>query len=179
MHSPYSQIPYLEKKLWYLTELWMNLPSILTHGPRQFDEEDFFAFQSLPSMAANALTGRLQEVTDIVSQLPRFAGCRRMIDLGGGHGLYAMALAIRNPDLIATVFDLPQVVPLTCETISRYGMEKQVTAVGGDFFTDSIGFGFDIVLSSSNPSVKNDQHDPGDCIFSQYRRIFCKYPAWR
>jgi hypothetical protein len=154
VQSPYSQIPYLEKQLWHLTDLWENLPSILTQGPRLYDEEEFFALRSLPSMAANALTGRLQEVTDAVSHLPRFATCRRMIDLGGGHGLYAMALAKRNPDLTAIVYDHPQVTPLARDTISRYGMEKQVTTVGGDFFTDTIGSGYDIVLSSSNPSGK-------------------------
>ena len=34
-----------------------------------------------------------------------------MIDLGGGHGLYAIALAALNPALEAYVFDLPLVIP--------------------------------------------------------------------
>ena len=59
-------------------------------------------------MAANALTGRLQDVTKAVSSLPEFSAFRSMIDLGGGHGLYAMALARLNPELHAIVFDLPE-----------------------------------------------------------------------
>ena len=154
IQSPYSQIQFLEKQLWHLTDLWADLPDILMNGPRLYDEEEFFATRSLPSMAANALTGRLQDITSEVSRLPRFASCRKMIDLGGGHGLYALALAKRNPGLQAVVFDHPQVIPLARETISRYGMEKQVTTVGGDFFIDSFGSEYDIIFSSSNPSGK-------------------------
>jgi predicted O-methyltransferase YrrM len=152
--SPYSQIPYLDKLLWHLSEHWLHLESILRSGPLFYEEQEFFSRWSLPSMAANALTGRLQDVVLAVAALPGFSGCRKMVDLGGGHGLYALALASLNPDLQAVVFDLPEVIPLTKEYIVRYGMEDRVSLIGGNFFTDGIGTGYDIILSSSNPSGK-------------------------
>jgi hypothetical protein len=158
--SPYSQIPYLEKVVEHIKDLWLNIPDILLHGPRIYDEQEFFAAHSLPSMAANSLTGRLQAVTNAVAALPRFSQARSLVDLGGGHGLYALALAYLNRDLTAVVYDLPGVIPLTQTYIAKYQMEKQVSTLGGNFFEDEIGTGYDIILSSSNPSGKTIEFLP-------------------
>ena len=70
-------------------------------------------------MAQNTICGRLQEVVRKVTSLPSFFKMKKMIDLGGGHGLYAIALACHDPDLNATVFDLPGVIPLAEEYIKK------------------------------------------------------------
>lgn len=153
--SPYNQINYLEKLIFHIKDLWLDLPEIVLNGPIVYDEQEFFAHQSLPSMASNALTGRLQDITHAIVALPRFSHARSLLDLGGGHGLYAMALAKCNRSLLAKVLDLPDVIPLTKKYIVRYNMEDQVSAIGGDFFVDNIGAEYDIILSSSNPSGKS------------------------
>jgi hypothetical protein len=71
-----------------------------------------------------------------------------MLDIGGGHGLYAIALCQENPDLQACVFDLPHVVPLTREYIGRYGMDGRVSARGGDILIDDPGRGYDLIIVS-------------------------------
>lgn len=152
--SPYSQAAYLDKLFWHLEEHWLTLSERLESGPRLYSEEEFFSRHSLPSMASNALTGRLQDVITRIAALPRFSECRRMIDLGGGHGLYALALVSLHPSLHAVVFDLPGVTEYTRRYIRRYGMEDRVSVCPGDFLTDDVGTGYDIVLSSSNPSGK-------------------------
>jgi hypothetical protein len=155
--SPYNQITYLEKHIRHLKDLWLSLSEIFINGPKLFDEQTFFAELSLPSMAANALCSRLQDVTSAIVSLKRFSSARKMIDLGGGHGLYAMALAFANPNLKAIVFDLPQVVTLAESYIKKYGMQERVSTKGGNFFSDDIGDSYDIILSSSNPSGKSKE----------------------
>ena len=152
--SPYSQISYLEKTSRMVEDIWEHLPGVLRQGPLSYEREEFFDALVLPSMAENALTGRLQRTVCAISALPGFSSFRRMIDLGGGHGLYAIALAKINPSLEAIVFDLPGVVPLADDYIRRYNAGK-VRIVAGDFFMDDIGGGFDLVFSSSNPSGKS------------------------
>ncbi|HOL42380.1 MAG TPA: methyltransferase, partial [Methanospirillum sp.] len=110
--SPYFQGAYLEKSMQHIKDLWLGLSDILSSGPLSYNEEQFFANLSLPSMAQNALCGRLQEVVRSIVSLPTFSAMRKMIDLGGGHGLYAIALACKNPNLSAIIFDLPGVVTL-------------------------------------------------------------------
>jgi len=152
--SPYSQISYLEKTSRMVENIWEHLPRILRQGPFSFTREEFFDTLVLPSMAENALTGRLQRTVRAISDLPGFTSFRKMIDLGGGHGLYAIALSGENPDLSAIVFDLPGVIPLADDYIRRYHAGN-VRTVGGDFFRDDIGGGYDLVFSSSNPSGKS------------------------
>ncbi len=154
-HSPYFQGAYLEKSIQHLQDLWIPLSDILTSGPKIFVEEKFFADISLPSMAQNALCGRLQEVVNGVTSLSSFMNMKKMIDLGGGHGLYAIALACKNPNLSAIIFDLPGVVPLATGYIEKYHLEGRVKVMGGNFFSDPIGRDYDLILSSSNPSGKS------------------------
>ena len=57
----------------------------------------------------------------------------RVLDVGGGHGGYSLALAQRYPLLTATVFELPRVVPIAREIIANAGMSDKVTVQEGDF----------------------------------------------
>ena len=153
--SPYFQGGYLKKINNHLKELWIPLDDIVKSGPVSYDEGVYFSEISLPSMAENSLCGRLQRVTKEITELPSFHRMKRMLDLGGGHGLYAIAAACKNPHLSAIVFDLPGVTGLADRYIQKYSMESQVITRAGNFFYDPIGRDYDLILSSSNPSGKN------------------------
>jgi len=113
-----------------------------------------FRERVIPAMSEQSRCGLVQRVAGIVSSLPEFPSARWLLDLGGGHGLYAIALTRKNPDLSAVVFDLPEVTPVTREMIRRYGAQERITTHDGDFFRDPLGTGYDILFSSSNPSGK-------------------------
>lgn len=158
--SPYSQEEYMEKLRIRMHELWFNLPEIIMQGPVYYDKKEFFSRMVLPSMAANALTGRLQHVIRAIMELPGTSGPSRMLDLGGGHGLYAIALARLNPEMECTVFDLPEVIGITRDYIDRYNVSDRVGTLAGDFFEDDFGSGYSVILSSSNPSGKRTDMIP-------------------
>jgi hypothetical protein len=152
--SPYSQVHYIRQLSRMGQDLWTPLAFIVRNGPVQYDKEDFFREYSLPAMAENALSGRLQAVILAVISLPGFENVRRVLDLGGGHGLYAIALGMQRPDIEAWVFDLPHVVTLAGHYLEQYNAEN-VHLLPGDFFADSFGEGYDLIISSSNPSGKS------------------------
>jgi predicted O-methyltransferase YrrM len=154
-NSPYFQGAYLEKMNRHLKDLWIHLSDIINSGPVMYQEEEFFSELSLPSMAQNAMCGRLQSVVQAIASLPEFPTMKKMIDLGGGHGLYAIALACKNSTLNAIVFDLPGVIPLTKKYIHSYNLQERVLVQGGNFLTDNIGDNYDLIFSSSNPSGKS------------------------
>ncbi len=136
-----------------LTGLWADLPAILKDGPVTYDRAQMFRDVIIPSMAESCRCGILQNVTGQVAALPEFPAAKRLLDLGGGHGLYAITFCQKNPELEATVFDLPPVIDATCGFISRYHAGR-VHVLPGDFFCDPIGSGYDIIFSSSNPGGK-------------------------
>ena len=73
-----------------------------------------------------------------------------LLDLGGGSGGYAPAFLEQNPGLRITIFDQPDVLPLTRKYLAASpGTKGKVKLAAGDFLVDPIGRGFDIVFLSS------------------------------
>jgi ubiquinone/menaquinone biosynthesis C-methylase UbiE len=73
----------------------------------------------------------------------------RMLDVGGGSGVYAMACARARPGLAAVVFDLPDILPITRRHVDEAGLADRVALISGDLTTDDFGGDFDLILISS------------------------------
>jgi hypothetical protein len=71
---------------------------------------------------------------------------RCLIDVGGASGSFAIAALRAYPQLEAVVVDLPAVRPHLEFQRKKYGLEKRLTFVGGDFFKDSLPAGDIYVL---------------------------------
>ena len=95
-----------------------------------------------------ALSGVMQRAVDVISTLPEFENAKNILDLGGGHGLYSIALQQLKPDLEVALFDLPHVTEIAKEYLEQYGMQGKIKIIAGDFTKDDIGNGYDIVFVS-------------------------------
>ncbi len=84
-----------------------------------------------------------------MADLLNLEGVSRILDIGGGSGVFAMALVRAKKSIRATVFDLPQVVPLARKYIEQEGLSARIEAIGGDFKKDEFGSGYDLVLLSA------------------------------
>jgi SAM-dependent methyltransferase len=70
----------------------------------------------------------------------------RVIDVGGCHAAYSMALTRRHPLVTATVFELPAVVPHARAIIAQEGLADRVKVQEGDFQREDLGRGYDVAL---------------------------------
>ncbi len=77
------------------------------------------------------------------------AGVRRLIDIGGGSGAYALAFAREKADLEAEVLDLGTVVPIARRNIEAAGLAARVRTRVGDLRRDAFGEGHDLALLSA------------------------------
>jgi len=84
---------------------------------------------------------------------------RRLLDLGGGPATYAINFAQANPELQATVFDLPMPIEIARENIAKNGLTDRVGTVAGNFLQDDIGTGYDFIWVSQILH----SHDEGQC----------------
>ena len=75
---------------------------------------------------------------------------RKILDLGGGSGAYCIAAAKANPEIAATVYDLPPVAEVAREFIAENGVADQVGAVGGDFIRDPFPNDADVAILASS-----------------------------
>ncbi|HET6515110.1 MAG TPA: methyltransferase [Thermodesulfovibrionales bacterium] len=72
-------------------------------------------------------------------------GVKTALDLGGGPGTNAMAMARQG--VRATIFDLPATVAIARRVARREGI-KGLSFLEGDFHVDDIGSGYDLILIS-------------------------------
>ena len=84
-------------------------------------------------------------------------GRRRLLDLGGGPGTYALYFCRHYPELTATVFDQPTTEKFARSVAKKYELTDRVDFVGGDFLSDDIPQGFDVawlsqILHGENPA---------------------------
>ena len=76
------------------------------------------------------------------------SGRRHLLDLGGGPGTYAIHFCRENPELQATVFDLPGTQPIAEQTIRQFGMQERIDFLPGDFQTDPVAGDYDVAWLS-------------------------------
>jgi demethylspheroidene O-methyltransferase len=70
---------------------------------------------------------------------------RRLLDIGGGEGGFLAAAGARAPDLDLTLFDLPAVAELGRRRLAGEGLGNRVQVFGGDFLTDPLPEGADLI----------------------------------
>lgn len=71
----------------------------------------------------------------------------KVLDLGGSHGLYSIEICKRNPQLKATVIDLPPVKKYAEECIAQHHASQQVSFLASDFMKDELPQKADIILA--------------------------------
>jgi SAM-dependent methyltransferase len=72
---------------------------------------------------------------------------RTLLDIGGSHGFYSVALCRRYAGLTAIVLELPEAIPTAAEILAREGMADRVVHVAGNALEDDFGVeAYDAVL---------------------------------
>lgn len=136
----------------HMTELLRN------NGPRRREETAFIHREGVgSSMEAEAsarhltlaLAGRAKNVAPALAAAVEAGGCRTVLDLGGGTGIYSIALVQQNPGLRAIVFDRPEVLKVAAEMAAEYGVTERIELRPGDMFVDPLPTDCDLVLLSN------------------------------
>jgi ubiquinone/menaquinone biosynthesis C-methylase UbiE len=84
---------------------------------------------------------------DDVAKMIAARNPRRMLDLAGGHGGYAMAMCRRHPDLTVTIAELEGAARIGRKIVEEQGMADRVDFLVGDMFEADLGDGYDVVTA--------------------------------
>ena len=82
----------------------------------------------------------------VVSRVTIPDRARRLLDIGGSHGLYSIRFCMAHPGLSATVLDFPESRATAEETIAREAMQDRITFLAGDFVNDAVEGAYDVLL---------------------------------
>jgi predicted O-methyltransferase YrrM len=73
---------------------------------------------------------------------------KHLLDIGGGPGTYAIHFCMNNPQLKATVYDLPTTRPFAESIIEKFGLEDRIDFMDGDFIANDIKGLYDVAWLS-------------------------------
>ncbi len=91
---------------------------------------------------------------------------RRLMDVGGGEGVFLCAAAARAPALHLTLFDLPAVAERAAARFAACGLASRAQTVGGSFLTDALPDGADLI------SLVRVVHDHDDsAVMTLFRAV--------
>jgi len=76
-------------------------------------------------------------------------GRTRLLDIGGGSGIYACSLVAHHPHLRATVLDQPPVDKIAAKLIAQRGFTDRIDVRAGDMFKDPLPRDGDVHLYSN------------------------------
>lgn len=109
-----------------------------------FNEEEWFYYQKAMEAAASATS------KEAVRKIPVPSGATNMLDIGGAHGLYSVALCKRHPGLTSIILDLPAAVKKAAPILENYKMGNRVTHKAGNVLVDDLGIeNYDVILMAS------------------------------
>lgn len=128
---------------------WVQLPQIIRSGqPAErilnihSETEDIAAFiGAMDNFSTPA-------ATDVIRKLGTLNFCH-LLDVGGACGTWTIEFLRAVPEAKATLFDLPEVIPMAKEHIAKAGFTDQVEFVEGDFYTDDLPAGADFIWLSA------------------------------
>ena len=121
----------------------------------------------------SALMGATQPmvVGEIIDRFD-FAASRRMLDIGGGSGAFARAIATANNGVDIGIFDLPEVIAIAAQRFAADPPARAIALHGGSFKADPLPSGYDLV------SLVRILHDHDDEVVQKLlRSIFAALPA--
>jgi SAM-dependent methyltransferase len=150
-----------------LVDLIRTGPPTGTYG-EDFSSPELWA-RATRASAAWVTGGAGTRMTKIVSGLPEFAGFGRMLDLGGGHGMFALYFVDAHPEMTGVVFDRPAVAAVANEFIQTYGLQERVAVMEGDYLTDDIGSGYDLIWACA--TLNFARHDLDALIEKVHRAL--------
>ena len=84
-------------------------------------------------------------IADEVIGAYRFGRHRCLLDVGGGNGSFLAAVGARYPRLRLVLFELPVVAAQASARLAAAGLASRATVVGGDFRSDPLPNGADII----------------------------------
>lgn len=146
--SPHTMTGYILYSNEVLYRMWEHLEDAVLEGSNRWEQtfgqpaatlfDHFFSTDEKLQTFIQGMHGFGVISSPAVVRAFDLSGFQHLADLGGATGHLAIAACEQYPQLRATVFDLPRVVPLAQRSVSQSAARDRITCVPGDFFRDSL-----------------------------------------
>lgn len=140
----------------HLVDSWGKLDEVVMTGrPNRSSQASFADKEWMEAFLMGMFNVAMTLAPELTKRID-LNGSRRLLDLGGGPGTWAIHFCLANPGLRATVFDQPGSAPFARKVIDRFKVGDRVDFKGGDFLVDELPGGYDAawlsqILHGENP----------------------------
>lgn len=130
----------------------LDIEKLVCEGPQPMQQQAMdgqLDFAAMGAMLRQAQVGyRQQELLQILHTLPEYDAMQRILDMGCATGLLGLCVIADRPERTGVLFDqLP--AALIQESIQQAGLQGRASAVSGNFLTEELGSGYDLILAVS------------------------------
>lgn len=142
----------------HLVESWSKLDQAVQSGRPIRNRSSFSKAawrESFLMGMFNLAMGLAPQIVPLIDLSSR----KRLLDLGGGPGTYAIHFCLGNPQLRADVYDLPTTRPFAQKTIKRFDLSDRINFVDGNYLEDPIQGFYDAAWLSQVLHAEG----PADC----------------
>lgn len=168
-NSPHRVLSYIElqHRVMYrgLTRLYESIAENRNAGLEEFEGEEPTLYQRLAHDpdSEEVFQDAMQELSvqsnRCLANGVDLSGVRHVVDVGGGDGTNAIALALRWPELRVTVFDSPTVCKIAEHNIREKGLSNRIATQPGDCFQSAFPTDADCFLFSHFFTIWSPEKD--------------------
>lgn len=134
---------YHVNDLWHS---WSNLTEVIKTGRSEINKkidknwkENFIA----------AMHSRALKESKILASMLNLENVNTMLDLGGGSGIFSMAFIEKNNNIKSTIFDLPEIIPITKKYVNEFRLKENISFIEGNYLIDNFEKKYDLIFLSS------------------------------
>ncbi|GAA1714267.1 methyltransferase [Fodinicola feengrottensis] len=131
---------------WMAADGWSDLPARLRGEAGDPGSRTWVAGDSADENFAGMVSNARFAADEVVRRISFAKPPRRLLDIGGGHGVFAARFVEKHSEMRATVLDTEDVLKRSVAVQAEEGVADRVELRTGDFWTDDWGTGYDAVL---------------------------------
>lgn len=132
-----------------LYERWAGLYDAVKQGVPVSDERIDPRLAGSHREFAEAMADSARSSAQLTAEKLDLSGKRKLLDIGGGPGSFAIEFVRQNPDLEVVVLDNPETLEVAQKRVQEAGLSEQISTRPGDAFSDDLGSGYDFVFMSN------------------------------
>jgi len=127
---------------------WGSLEAIIRSGQPKVTGNIFMNNPEQGERVHRVLSKMAKRMAPELLRRIDLSSCRKLLDLGGGGGVFSAAFLNAWPQIHGTIFDLPQVIPITQKQMEKERLTDRMELLAGNFNQDQISGTYDVVFLS-------------------------------
>lgn len=132
-----------------LWDSWSTLTKVISSGKTQIKPNIKKRGKDWLKSFISAMHWRAKRQVSEIIGLIDLSNVYKVLDVGGGSGAYSTAFVKAKKEIKATVFDLPNVVPLTKYYLKKEKLTDKIKISAGDYNTDKFKGKYDLIFLSA------------------------------